>query len=420
MKLSLAILLLIVPAAADAEGWLNDLAAAKKAAAAQNKPVLVDFQAVWCYSCYYMEEKVLSKSGFKNAAAGLVLLKLDVDTEEGLALKKKLKVTFLPSYVLMDASERELGRIIGEQTEADFLAQLTSLAGGAVKTPAQRLSAALDADELMAAGRLRAELLKAVDAPSGPEWDRAAGRLDLALALKSGKDLDTVVAFTALMRLGGGCELPYHLFRAEKALAGVSTERRKAALEAARKVLGELLESRFFGPEPARCADGRSVVEGAAQALEGLGLTAERQALVERVADELGRRVKAVGVGSDRNLDDDYRVALAAAGRREPLLEHLAALAKAYPSDYVYPYRLAKVLVEAGRPKDALALSETAYHLSYGANRFGTARLRAELLAGAGRPDEARALLRLELKAAKAHFPDQAASLEQSLKKLGG
>lgn len=417
MKVLLAVLLASLPAAAS-EGWLTDLAAARAAAAEAKKPILVDFQAVWCYSCYYMEEKVLGKDAFRKAAEGLVLLKLDVDTAEGAELKKRLRVSFLPSYVLMDASERELGRIIGEQTESDFLAQLGRLLSGAAASPAQRLAAALDANDLEAAKSLRAELAKGK--PAGDEWARASARLDLALAVKAKRHPAALEAFAALMHLGGGCELPYHLSRVSEALEAAAPERRRAVLETARAALVPLAEARWFGAPERRCADGRSVFESVADVYAGLGLAAERSAFLGRVADELSRRLAAAGAGSDRNLDDDARVAFSLAGRTQALEAHLRTLVEAYPSDYVYAARLARFLSEAGRGAEALPLSERAYRLSYGANRPGVARLRAELLAGAGRAEDAKALLRLELKGARERFPDAAPALEALLQKLGG
>lgn len=414
MRGALLAALLCVPAAAS-EGWLTDLAKAKAA----GKPILVDFQAVWCYSCYYMEEKVLSQAAFKDAAAGLTLLKLDVDTPEGAELKKRLKVGFLPSYVLLDPSERELGRIIGEQTEADFVAKLTALRGGGVRSPAERLLAALDANDPDGAERLRRGL--AADRPTGPAWERASGRLDLALALKGEDPAKAVAAFESLMRLGGGCELPYHLFRAEGALKAVPEARRRAALEAARGSLAALVEERWFGEPARRCADGRSVLEGALQAYDGLGLKAEREALLSRAADELAARLKAAGgPGNDRNLDDDARHFFQMAGRDAAVEAHLRALVDAYPSDYVYAGRLARFLSAQARYAEALPFSEKAYHLSFGSNRPGVAVLRADLLSRAGRADEAKALLRLELKAAKARFPDAVGPLEKALAQLGG
>ncbi|MBI5596192.1 MAG: thioredoxin family protein [Elusimicrobia bacterium] len=420
MRHALCALLLACAPAAASDVWLSDLAAAKKAAAASGKPILVDFQAVWCYSCYFMEQKVLSKDPFKAAAKGLVLVKLDVDTEEGLALKKKLRAGFLPSYVLMDASERELGRIVGEQNEGDFLAQLARLLGPSVLDPAARLTAALDANDLDGATRVRREARGAKVPPSGPAWEKASARLDLASALKRGERAGAVAAFRALMRLGGGCELPYHLFRASDSLDAAAETERREALEAARGPLAGLAESRFFGPPEERCADARSVLEAPLSVYKRLGLKSEETALLERVLAELGKRLKSAGVGEDRNLDDNYRFFLAQAGRKEELRAHLERLVAAYPNDYVYSYRLAGVLKEAGRTADALASSRTAYNLSYGANRSAVARLRAELLAAGGAAEEARALLRLELKAAKGRFPDEAKALEALLKKLGG
>ncbi|MBI2363079.1 MAG: hypothetical protein HYV15_06825, partial [Elusimicrobia bacterium] len=98
----------------------------------------------------------------------------------------------------------------------------------------------------------------------------------------------------------------------------------------------------------------------------------------------------------------------------------LERLVPAYPNDYVYAYRLAGVLQEAGRAADALAMAQKAYNLSYGANRAAVARLKAELLAGAGAAEKGRALLRMELKAAKGRFPDEEKALAALLKKLGG
>lgn len=420
MRRALCALLLACAPAAASDGWLTDLPAAKKAASASGRPILVDFQAVWCYSCYFMEQKVLSKDAFKAAAQGLVLLKLDVDTEEGLALKKKLRAGFLPSYVLMDASERELGRIVGEQNEGDFLAQLARLLGPSAADPASRLSAALDANDIERAARVRREALGAKVPPSGPAWERASARLDLASALKKKDRAGTVEAFGVLMRLGGGCELPYHLFRADDAIDGSPEPRRRAALEAARGPLAGLVDSRFFAPSEQRCADSRSVVEAAASVFKRLGMKAEEKALLDRVLEDLGKRLKASGVGEDRNLDDNYRFFLAQAGRKDELRSHLERLVAAYPNDYVYAYRLAGVLKEAGRAPEAREMSQKAYNLSYGANRAAVARLRAELLAAGGAADEARALLRLELKAARGRFPDEAKALKALLKKLGG
>ena len=126
----LAPLFLAAAAFAAEPSWTTAVDAALAQAKATGKPVLADFQAPWCYSCYYMEQRVLSKPGFAKAAEGLVPLKLDVDTAEGAAMKATHAVTFLPTYLLLSADGKELGRIVGEQTETDFLAKLSALTGG--------------------------------------------------------------------------------------------------------------------------------------------------------------------------------------------------------------------------------------------------------------------------------------------------
>ena len=420
MKILLCLLMSLCGSAAASDGWLTDLSAAKKQALASGRPILVDFQAVWCYSCYFMEQKVLSRDPFKEAAKGLVLLKLDVDTEEGLALKRKLRVGFLPSYLLMDASERELGRIIGEQNEKDFLAKLAALRGPAVSDLGARLGAALDANDLPAALAVAREARAAKTPPSGPGWERAARRLEMAQALEKSDRVGILAAFTALMKLGGGCELPYHLFNSLEPLKASPEAERRAAMEAARGPLEALAEKGFFGPPEGRCADARSVLEGPQHVYKALGMKKELDAYQARILKEFSRRVAAAGVGGDRNLDDNYRFFLGAAGRKEELRIHLERLVKAYPNDYVYAYRLAQHLQNEGRAADALAMSEKAYNLSYGANRIPVASLRASILASRGAVEDARALLRIELKSAKLRFPKEAPGLEVLLKKLGG
>lgn len=122
--------LLLVSLASASVSWHDSLTPALAEAQAKKTSVLVDFQAPWCYSCYYMEQKVLSKPKFEKASKDLVLAKLDVDKDEGHALKSKHAVTMLPAYLVLDSSGKELGRIMGEQTEDDFLDKLEAIEKG--------------------------------------------------------------------------------------------------------------------------------------------------------------------------------------------------------------------------------------------------------------------------------------------------
>jgi thioredoxin-related protein len=124
------LLLLSSFASANEPRWNTSLSSALEEAQAKKKLVLVDFQAPWCYSCYYMEQKVLSGRRFADASKEMLLVKLDVDKEEGHGLEAKHAVTMLPAYLVLDGSGKELGRVMGEQTEDDFVSALKGIVGG--------------------------------------------------------------------------------------------------------------------------------------------------------------------------------------------------------------------------------------------------------------------------------------------------
>jgi len=61
------------------EGWMTDFDAAKAKAAAENKPLLVDFTGSdWCGWCIKLKEEVFSQPAFQEYAEDeLVLVELD-------------------------------------------------------------------------------------------------------------------------------------------------------------------------------------------------------------------------------------------------------------------------------------------------------------------------------------------------------
>jgi len=413
MRILLA--LLSIAASAQAEpAWLEDHAQAQAAAKAAGRPLLIKFQAPWCYSCYYMTANVLSKEAFAAAARDLVLLKADVDTEAGGTLKGKYAVTALPSFVLVSPKGEVLGRIAGEQTEADFLARLGSFLKGAV--PDQLAAAAARLEQRLAAAefekaaadvaKLPAERLKSLRAR--PDWRVLEARLGLA----RGQGQKAAGSLRTLLDLEPGCELAYDVMHGEKALGSLSAPEQKAILEAERAALEKLSEKRLFVPAPQRCADLRSGVEVLAEVYDQLGQKDRRLALLKRALvflDGMGLQT-----GADRNHDDDRRFFLEAAGDDAALGAFYGELVAAYPADYVYPYRYAKYLLGKGDAAGALTRAEAADKLAYGANRLSVTKVRAKALLALGREDEAAALLKRDIKAGKA-FADAARQLQELL-----
>ena len=367
----LAPLLLSAAAALAAEPvWSVNAAAALADAKKSGKPVLADFQAPWCYSCYYMEQRVLSKPGFAKAAEALVPLKLDVDTAEGAALKAQHAVTFLPTYLLLSSDGKELGRIVGEQTEADFLQKLAALSGG--KSPAEDAALA----------KLRAKAKKG----------------DVA-ALE--KILDRPVQ----------CETPYDIGYAEGAVAKLYPEHRDAVLKKERRALETLAETKLLVAPEARCADFRSGIETLAEVDEALGDKPARAALLSRALALLDQ--EGTAAGEDRNRDDNRRLFLEMQDDAPAARAWYEKLVAAYPSDYVYAFRYAKWLNKRGDDAAALPWAERADKLSYGANRLAVTAVRAKILGKLGRGKEGLAAADRDLKAASKAWTRERAALKE-------
>src|SRR5579859_6750280 len=111
---------LLAVAGARADGWQPPLDEALKTAATRQAPVLIEFHAPWCYSCYYMQRNVLNGAEWDKVRRAAVLVDLDADAPEGAYWEQKLEVKGLPSYVVLDPQGEELGRILGEQTRGEF------------------------------------------------------------------------------------------------------------------------------------------------------------------------------------------------------------------------------------------------------------------------------------------------------------
>jgi len=372
-----SLLLLSAVSSAFAGPWLSSLPDAQAQSKAKSRPILLDFHAPWCYSCYYMEQNVLSKPDFEKRAEKLVPVTVDVDTPRGNDLQQKYHVTFLPTYVVLSpGGDRELGRIIGEQTEADFLDKLSALTGGR----------ATDDAEFMA----RRAKIKAGDVA----------------------ELRRALAGTA------DCRTPYAVEYGEPSVAKLPPTRKSELLAKERAALEDLASRKLFVPRERRCADFRSGVEALASVDRAQGDKAARAALLQRAVAQL--EADQPSVGQDRNRDDNLRLFLDMSGDEAKLKTHYEALIKAYPSDYVYPYRWAKHLVDHGRATEALPWIETADRRAYGANRLMVTDVRARALAALGRRDEARALLERDLRSARGRFPDETPLLAQTLTELGG
>lgn len=407
MRAWLIVAALAVSAGAET-GWEGSLPKALEAAKKSSSRILVEFGAPWCYSCYYMDQNVLGRPAFAEAAKGLVLARLDVDQPDGRELKSKYRVSFLPSFLVLDAGGRELGRIVGEQREEDFVRQLKELLQDGERTPEDEAVAKLEAllrrKELDLAAKLVAKPspASARSLADRADWRRLELRLDL-------KTKPTADGLKAMVALNDGCDFAYDL------LDALEGKLPKAAIEGLRSRLEAWAERRLWAARAGRCADFRTGVEALADFYQAIDDASAKAAVLDRAAELLTAESGQRGVGADRNLDDDLRFFLDAA-RRDAALEVLfPKLVEAYPADYVYSYRFAKWLAGKKRHADAIAWIEKAAKLCYGANRLTVTKQQAEILKELGRGEEAATILRREIKAYGATMPKDVQPLKELL-----
>jgi protein disulfide-isomerase len=104
--------------------WQTDFEAARGQAKKEGKPILMDFTGSdWCGWCIKMKKDTLDQKEFKEyAKKDLVLVQVDFPNKKKLssdqkkaneALKAKYGVQGFPTYVLVDATGKELGRQVG-------------------------------------------------------------------------------------------------------------------------------------------------------------------------------------------------------------------------------------------------------------------------------------------------------------------
>jgi protein disulfide-isomerase len=107
-----------------AEAWSTDYTAAQAQAKKEGKVILIDFTGSdWCGWCIKMKKEALDLKEFTDyAAKSVVLFEADFPNKKAQTpevkkqneeLKKKYAVSGFPTFVLVDADGKELGRQVG-------------------------------------------------------------------------------------------------------------------------------------------------------------------------------------------------------------------------------------------------------------------------------------------------------------------
>jgi tetratricopeptide (TPR) repeat protein len=429
------LLLLLVSAGARAEApGADPFAVALEQARARRVPVLIDYSAPWCYSCYYMAHNVLNGPEWQRARRETVVVELDADSPVGAKYMALWSVKAMPTYLVFNADGAELGRVLGEQTRADFYKWLFATTG---RDSLDAIKAKVVDDSSASVANAR-EVLRAhharYDASGGLGWFLSL-LPPVRVALTRDAQASTWIARLELLRAGTendvagcvnvapmvfdaalACERPYELSRIMACTEKLPEAERRELLRPQAELMQLMVDKRVLA-SGYRCADERSIVLGAADLDQALGDSAGEAKVLDRAIADLKKRI-AGDLRKDRNLSDNLRVYLERAGRTDDLDLMLPKLIAAYPDDYVYPYRHAKSLALRGKHAEALPFYEQAAAKTYGVNTLRIAELRARSLQALNRNDEARAVLDEALQAGGPWFPEDAAKLKALLDSL--
>jgi thiol-disulfide isomerase/thioredoxin len=411
------------------------LDAALKTAVERKAPVLVDFHAPWCYSCYYMAKHVLVGPEWEKIEHKTVVVELDADSPEGAYWKTLWGVKALPSYVILKpdgaGGSSELGRILAEQRQDEFIAQVNDILKRSTTLDDLKTAAAGSGAAALKAAREALSVYRARYDESGLAWyqslpadarkrydaDPAIAllieRLKLLQASKS-EDAALCEAIAPKVFAGDlGCERPYEIDRWSACTANSAPAARKAVFESQREPMKKLVDQRVFGKGPL-CADQRSAVLALADVYEGSGQKTEREALLRKAVAQVQQRA-AGHLASDRNLADNWRVYLEVLEDNSALDALYPKLIAAYPDDYVYAFRYGRNLLARGQADKALPYLEQASDKAYGQNRLKVAEQRVKALKALKRDAEARTVVAEALKANGPWFPEDAAKLKAAL-----
>ncbi|WP_157956458.1 thioredoxin family protein [Dyella sp. C11] len=403
---------------------------ALKASAEQHRPVLIDFQAVWCYSCYYMASHVLTGPEWNAVERKAIVVEADADSPDGQTWMKKLNASFLPSYVVLDEHGNELGRIAAEQPREKFYPKINAiLATGNTLDSLKQKAAKGSSDDIanvLEAYQARSEAddglgwfasLPANQQQAARKNNRAAVALDQLALIKSVAARDNTAIITSAQKVLAqdiGCQRPYVLDNLLEASTKLPPAERKTLLAAQRTPLDHYVSTQVLVAKPA-CADQRSAVLASADLDDALGDAQAAKAILDRAITQTQQRLGGK-LTSDRNLADNLRIYLQRAGRTAELDDYQRKLIAAYPEDYVYAYRYGRSLVETGKPADALPYLATAADKAYGANRLTVALWRVRALKALHRDDDAKKLAGDVLETNGPWFPKQADALKAELK----
>ncbi|HVT34605.1 MAG TPA: thioredoxin family protein [Nevskiaceae bacterium] len=403
------------------------------AAKARHQPVFVDFHAPWCHSCFFMEKNVMNGADWDTVKLHAVIADVDADAGEGAAIAQQFKVAGYPTYIVLDESGVELGRILGDRTRMQFYAELQPLLDRGATLERWQARVIDDGSDSLAAARIVFNAYEQrMDAEHGLLWlaslpaplqkavavDAVAGaRINELKLLRANQQHDAAQCEAVAPAVIGGaldCDNVGFVSELRECIDPLPAEQKRAQLAPIVPRMAAL-QKQILVEHKGACSDTRGVVDPAADLYDALDdKTAYRQVFEQGIAySERGLKAgKGIDYRRDHYLADNLRYYLERLEDNARLDHVYPKLIAAYPEPYDYYYRYGKNLAKRGEYARALPLLEQAAPRSYGRNRLWVAQWRAYTLLQLKRNDDANVVASEAMQANGPWFPDDIARLK--------
>lgn len=381
----------------------SDLPAALDRATKENKLVFIDFAASWCPPCIRLEHEVFPTKEFKKASAKYVVVRVDVDKPENEKWMEKYSIKAFPTLVVTNADGEELGRKLDYQATAtltNFLnailkqtpptfAKLKEKAEGGDKASQELLALSyLDSmnfaearswfDKSESKSHRRAEALvyyweeQFQDAKNEDAKKKSKEELKKAQKESVEKFPDTLQAI--------GWQKGYAENLMEDAKEPSEKELAKAEMEKAKSMAMKWIKNPAYlkknRPQELGDLTLPEIWSMVGEMEEKLGNKAETKAAQENAVQETLKLKPSVKTPTHIIYLVAYMKPVRDLKEIEPWLVKLET---AYPQEFTYYQRHAKLLLEKGQSARARPIAEKAYGLAFGSNQLTIGLLLAKI-----------------------------------------
>jgi tetratricopeptide (TPR) repeat protein len=378
----------------------DDYPAALAQARREHKPLFVDFWATWCHTCLSMKRTVMEDPGLRPVADAVVWASIETEAEKNKPVVDRFPLDVWPTFLIINPDDESvLGRWLGAASVNDFRSFVQGGVAayrerkGTPKSPAaaaQRLG-----DEARLKGKLeesaaayaKALELTRADDPARPE--RLALYINALRKLRKPESARSCVRL-ALAELGNTGDTAITTdFLSYAAACASDLPKDNVEVMQLRAASISRLSVLLAKPDAPLSVDDRSdayanlieLLDASKMHGDAIKFARKRAAMLEEAA------AKAPDATAASTWDPHRTDTYLYLGEPQKAEAMLAQREKQMPGDYNAPARLARVLLEEGKLREAEAAVDRALaEMSRGNRCVGILGLKARILAAEGKP----------------------------------